>query len=647
MRLVLPQARAAHATVAADDRGHVAAFDRLGVVPPVALVLGGIVTLGAANGGYFPTSWGWSALLFLWTALVALLVRRRVVVSRLEVAYLAALTALLGWTVLSLAWTSTRTQTMYEVERTLSYVAFAAALPLVARREHVQAVLGSVLVAVTALSAYGLATRLLPGDLTPYDPLTSYRLAEPLGYWNAMAALSAFGCILALGFAASARSAVVRGLAAASLVVLAPTLYFTFGRGGWLALFLGLAVLIAIDPRRLQFTTNALAVAPWPVLALWRCFESKGLTTDFSPLSQASNDGEVLAWTLALLAILAFSTTVLFASLSARFSVGSSLRRLWAITLVLVALGIAGITVAASGGPSELTSRALHSIRKPSPNVRGDQTQRLFSLSANGRLQTWSAALDGAREHPFLGSGAGTFEAWWLQHRTIPMTVRDAHSVHFEMLAELGGTGLLLLLLATTLPLAAAVRARAQPYVPVAAAAFVAFLLHAAVDWDWEMPVVSLCGLACAGSALIAARRADRPLAIGSRARVVGMAALLLTSAFAFVAMIGNRALGEADRASDRADPVAVTRHARTAASWAPWSSEPIRLQAGAALERGAVMQARRLYRKAIAKDPRNWELWLNLALASEGRARRDALARAAQLNPLDGQLAQLRTTGT
>src|SRR5919108_3750320 len=152
---------------------------------PVAVVLGAIVSLGAADGGYFPTSWGWSALIFLWSALVALLISRRIVVSRFEIAYAGVLAGLLGWTVLSLVWTSTVTQTMYEVERTLSYVAFAAALPLVVRRDRVSAVLGSVLVAVTALSTYGLATRLLPGGLTPYDPITSYRLAEPLGDWDA------------------------------------------------------------------------------------------------------------------------------------------------------------------------------------------------------------------------------------------------------------------------------------------------------------------------------------------------------------------------------------------------------------------------------------------------------------------------------
>ena len=57
----------------------------------------------------------------------------------------------------------------------------------------------------------------------------------------------------------------------------------------------------------------------------------------------------------------------------------------------------------------------------------------------------------------------------------------------------------------------------------------------------------------------------------------------------------------------------------------------------------GSLGRARRLYREAIAKDDGDWELWLGLALASEGDAQRRALDRAASLNPLGTQIRQLR----
>src|SRR5947208_693938 len=74
-------------------------------LPGVIVVGGAIVGLGATNGGYFPSSWGWSALVFSWTALLALLVRGRVVLSRYEVAFIAVIGTLLAWTALSLFWT--------------------------------------------------------------------------------------------------------------------------------------------------------------------------------------------------------------------------------------------------------------------------------------------------------------------------------------------------------------------------------------------------------------------------------------------------------------------------------------------------------------------------------------------------------------
>ena len=122
-------------------------------------------------------------------------------------------------------------------------------------------------------------------------------------------------------------------------------------------------------------------------------------------------------------------------------------------------------------------------------------------------------------------------------------------------------------------------------------------------------------------------------------ARLAGVSLLLLASAFAFVAMNGNRALAQARSAANADDMAAAGRHARTAARWAPWSSEPLAIQADAALERGDLAQARRLYGEAIRKDGQDWEYWFGLALASNGRAKQQALARAAQLNPLAGEI--------
>ena len=95
-----------------------------------------------------------------------------------------------------------------------------------------------------------------------------------------------------------------------------------------------------------------------------------------------------------------------------------------------------------------------------------------------------------------------------------------------------------------------------------------------------------------------------------------------------FVTLTSNRYLGQTAAALDRADTAAAARDARRAESWAPWSTDAIEIQADAALADGSLERARRLYREALAEDDGDWELWLGLALASEGDARRALLPR-------------------
>ena len=127
-------------------------------------------------------------------------------------------------------------------------------------------------------------------------------------------------------------------------------------------------------------------------------------------------------------------------------------------------------------------------------------------VSLGDRPAYWDVALADASEHVVLGSGAGSFDDYWLEHRPIPAYVRDAHSLYLETVAELGIVGLALLLVALGAPLVAAARARENRLVATAAAAYVAFLVHAGLDWDWEMPVTTIAGLACGATLLVSTR---------------------------------------------------------------------------------------------------------------------------------------------
>ena len=108
------------------------------------------------------------------------------------------------------------------------------------------------------------------------------------------------------------------------------------------------------------------------------------------------------------------------------------------------------------------------------------------------------------------------------------------------MLAELGPLGLALLVVALVLPLLAVRRTQNNMLVATAAGAYVTFLLHAGVDWDWEMPVVTIVGLSCGAAILVGARR-GRAIALGLPAR-----AALLAAAAAVAVYVSIR-IGAAD----------------------------------------------------------------------------------------------------
>jgi len=82
----------------------------------------------------------------------------------------------------------------------------------------------------------------------------------------------------------------------------------------------------------------------------------------------------------------------------------------------------------------------------------------------------------------------------------------NAHSLYLETLGEVGIAGSVLLGAALAPPLVAGARARRDPLALAALAAYAAWLVHAALDWDWELPAVTLAALACAGAVLVAAR---------------------------------------------------------------------------------------------------------------------------------------------
>lgn len=196
----------------------------------------------------------------------------------------------------------------------------------------------------------------------------------------------------------------------------------------------------------------------------------------------------------------------LVAGTSAIAAYGVKVRRAWKLAgLGLVALVATVATIATGGADAE-------------------------QLAGENRVHYWRVAWDQYEANPMLGSGAGTYVDYWLNNRPNDTFARSAHSLYLQSLAELGPIGLALVVIALVLPLL--VLARRRDAVTVAAgSAYLAFALHAGVDWDWELPAVPVAGLVCGGALLVAARP-PQARALSARSRVGLAVPVLALAAF-------------------------------------------------------------------------------------------------------------------
>jgi O-antigen ligase len=595
--------------------------------------------LAAADGGYFPERYGLAGVAFLLVAAVALLLRDTVEWGPLDAALTAALTALVGWTALSAVWAPTAGPPLQEAQRTLAYAAAALAGLLIVRSGGLASLASGILAGICTVALVALATRLLPGRLSDFEPVEGYQLAEPIGYWNALGILVVVGLVLAAGFAAHADGRPARVAAAAAVPVLAAALAFTFSRGSWIALAIGLAALTALDPGRARLSSRILLLAPAPVLAVAISLRLDGLTERSATLEQARHDALVLAPVLAGASLLAVGIVLASDAVERRLELPAWVARAYAGALATVGGACIVVALFAAGGPVELVERAHDSFTAPLPRAAEPELgARLASFSGNGRAEYWRVAWRVVEDEPALGAGAGTYERAWLEQRPVAFPARDAHNLYLELLAELGPVGLALLAAAFAVPLIALARARVRPAAAAAGAAYVAFLSHAAVDWDWEVPAVTATAVLL-GVGLVACARSGRPerqLRPLARVASVAVVAIVLTAATA--AQLGNTALASAEASLGAADAQAASSAARRAQTLVPWSAEPWRLLGEAQVLAGNQRAGLHSLREAARRDPGDWRVWYDLALAGEP----GAAARAASLNPLAPELSRL-----
>ena len=439
-----------------------------------------------------------------------------------------AATALVGlglWTLLSGVWSPAKDVALADAQRVLAYaLAFGLGIwlcNLVGRRMEL-----TMLPLAIAASLVALATliTLLIGDNVGRYLEGDGTLQFPLGYRNANAAffLIAVWPLLGLGMTRSFDWP-IRGAAIGGATLCLELGLLSQSRGSLIAGAAAVGVFIALTPGR------ARTVCWLGLVALPAAFVLPFLSGLFAA---AQNGGSVLtelhhaaaaATAGAIISIIAASFA---ARIEPRLSISSedekrADRLVTRGLLAFLAIAALGFIVAV-GNPVNWVSERVSEFNSGQSGTIGEGSTRFSFDASSQRNDLWRVAIDDAVADPLFGDGAGGYHYSYLQHRrSATQTVRDAHSVELETVAELGLPGLALLVAALGGMGLGAFRARrlgpsAASLSAIALAAGTYWLVHASLDWFWPYPAVTapvlcLLGSACAPAVMSPGRSGRRP----------------------------------------------------------------------------------------------------------------------------------------
>jgi O-antigen ligase/polysaccharide polymerase Wzy-like membrane protein len=473
-----------------------------------AVLLGASTVLAFFSGGYFDEP-RLVATIVVWALVLAAAVTAPQPLpeswpGRVALGGLALITA---WTGVSLAWAPLSEPASDNLVRLLLYSgALVAAAALLRDRLALGAVEPALALGALVVIGYGLAGRLLPGVIELTQSAKAFgRLEQPITYWNAEGALAAIGLVLCARLAGTeSRPARMRSVAAAAAALLGAGVYLSYSRGAIAAAIAGLIVLLAAAPSWSQLRAAGVVLAA-AALAAALCEPFPAVTSLAGDMASRKSEGAIA---LALLAAVALAAAFAQAWIGRAERRGDMTAgrlafagRLPAVAAVTVVIGLAGLVatgLAEQGGAEEQSGR--------------QGASRLTSFDS-ARYEYWRVALDALAGNPLRGIGSGGFRVEWLRERPTRDSVLEVHSLPLEMATELGLPGLIgfLMLLSGVGVAAARALSRAPTLAPGACAGATVWFLHAAIDWDWQIPAVTLPALVMGGALIALGDGADQP----------------------------------------------------------------------------------------------------------------------------------------
>jgi hypothetical protein len=635
----------ASATAAAAS-GRRELWEWLGLAAIVLLAPAAVVYLSFNAGGYFPNT---PALVAIGLAL-ALVLRTTLAerpfegFSRTLALPLSALALYAAWELASGLWAHATARTLDAYDRTLLYVlAFALFGALRYTRARASWLVRALMLGLVAVCLAGLISRTLPHLWPTTAGFFANRLNYPLTYWNAEGMIAAMALILGFHLSADPREhPAIRVLAAGALPALGATLLLTFSRGSLGVAAIGL-VAYCLLARLSTLPATLLAAVPTTAIAMRSAWDATALAGNDPTSRQAVSQGHhvaVVVGVCVLVALLARAALLLLDRRIAATRLVQSPPSLRVRAGIAVGAAFAAVVLALALGAGGYVQREYDKFINGTKEPKVAQTrERLTDPANDGRLPLWRAALDIYRTEPLRGTGAGTYQQLYTRYRSEAAYVTDAHSLYLQSLAELGIVGLALIVLVVggmLLGLALRIRGPDRGLYAALFAVVLAWAVHQAVDWDWQMPAVTvsvfmLCGLALArgrdGGVGLRGLPAGRPIvALGWL--VLAVAPFLVGTSYA--------RLQEAGSAFVHGNCQTAKHDALSSLSLAAKRPQAYALIGVCDLQQGFAPAAVSAMTKATEYEPQSWEdwYWLAVARAAAGEDPRPAARRALALNP-------------
>ncbi|MHB8793160.1 MAG: O-antigen ligase family protein [Thermoleophilia bacterium] len=653
-------------------------YARIGILGAGLL---GILYYAFQAGGYFVAERSYGGLWILYLVVLGLLFSLQLKggmprLGRVEVGIFAAFAL---WNLASVTWSYYPSRSFDEFIRAVLYLAgFGLFYLYLARREWLSW-LGHLFVAIAVITAIrALLGKTLPEVVNDPDLFGANRLNYPITYWNTMAVFMGMAFLLGLRVLVDKGTRLVtRCVYAPVLFIFLVVIFYTVSRAGIVMLAGAIGVILLTSRYRLRSVMQASVAFFWMLVVVAISYAWLPAMIESKPAENLRNSqGPKLGIVLLLLVVLVAGTQWVLKQLEDRVTISAELGRKIGIAIavaggVIVLAGFLGYTSTGSrGGPIKWTGDRIDAFTS---TTRAESTERveerLFS-SQSERYQEYKASWSTFKEHPLIGTGAATWNTSWLKYRPYDMISKDGHSWFFENLAELGivGAGLMIAFIVVFMMISIGdLRFMAgydRELYGTFFAACLMLLVHAMIDWDWEMPVIFMSFFMFAGAllrygqlvrvraeggdeAVEAMRVKHRTKDGGSASELFGWAGILgvlciVAMILTIPPMLAANKMEKAKELDRKGDVANVDKLARDAQKYNPLDGEPLALEGKSKMALGKLDEAEALILESLDKEPMNDKTWRVLARLYVQTKQTDkavaAIRKSREINPLESQ---------